>query len=101
MSSPAQTYPDWKAPASDGEVLLWPDPAAIASETLQNQRALSRADVKLQNVPLHELRKNARQWIGHVEDDQPLVASGHQTELYHPGVWTKDVLANELAKKLN
>ena len=101
MSSPAHTYPDWKAPANDGEILIWPDPATIESETIENHRKLQATNAQLQNVSLQVLRRSARHWIGHVDDDQPLIASGHQTELYHPGVWAKDVLANHLAAKLN
>src|SRR5688572_22460964 len=101
MPSPATTYPDWKAPAEDGQVLLWPEPKEILAHMRENQARLSSAaDVRLQGVPLPELRKRQRAWIGHADDAQPLIASGHQTELYHPGVWVKDVLANLAAERL-
>ena len=101
MPSPATTYPDWKAPAEDGQQLVWPEPKEIVSLARENQARLSSAeDVRLQGVPLPELRKRQRAWIGHADDAQPLIASGHQTELYHPGVWVKDVLANQLAARL-
>ncbi|MGB7161375.1 MAG: hypothetical protein WBD40_25175 [Tepidisphaeraceae bacterium] len=101
MPSPATTYPDWKAPAEDGQTLLWPEPKEILARTRANQRRLASADaVRLQGVPLPELRKHQRAWIGHADDAQPLIASGHQAELYHPGVWVKDVLANHLAARL-
>jgi hypothetical protein len=101
MPSPAQTYPDWKAPAEDGQLLIWPGPAELIARTRANHERLSSAhDVKLQGVPLSELRRRQRAWIGHTSDAQPIVASGHQTELYHPGVWVKDVLANQIAPRL-
>jgi hypothetical protein len=54
----------------------------------------------IQNVPLPQIRARARQWIGHGDDQRPLVATGHQTELYHAGVWVKDVLINAMAQRL-
>jgi len=102
MPSPAQTYPDWKAPAEDGQTLVWPQPAEIVAQTRANHARLSSAhDVKLQGVPLSELRRRQRAWIGKADDAQPIVASGHQTELYHPGVWVKDVLANQIAPRVD
>lgn len=102
MPSPATTYPDWKAPAEDGQPLIWPEPGEMLARTRENHARLSSADaVLLQRVPLSELRKRQRAWIGHADDAQPIIASGHQTELYHPGVWVKDVLANQIAARLD
>jgi len=33
--------------------------------------------------------------------DQPVIASGHQPELFHPGVWIKNVLVAEFASRLH
>lgn len=102
MPSPATTYPDWKAPAEDGQPLIWPEPAEMLARTRENQARLSSAGaVSVQGVSLTELRKQQRAWLGHANDKQPIIASGHQTELYHPGVWVKDVLANQIAARLN
>ena len=102
MASPATTYPDWKAPAEDGQPLIWPGPAELLARTRENQRRLTAAGtVKLQGVPLPEVRRRQRAWIGHADDAQPIIASGHQTELYHPGVWVKDVLANNIASRVD
>jgi len=40
-----------------------------------------------------------RQWLGH-DDAQHLIATGHQTELHHPGVWAKNALIDAVAGKL-
>jgi hypothetical protein len=40
-----------------------------------------------------------RKWLGH-DDDQLLIATGHQTELHHPGVWVKNALIDSAAAKL-
>jgi hypothetical protein len=93
-------YADWKAPDEDGQFLIWPGPDELLRQTGENQRRLSTSDVRIQGVPLREIRGAQRKWLGHSEDGQPLIASGHQTELYHPGVWVKDVLSNQVARKL-
>ena len=95
QTTPAPRYADWKAPADDGGVLLWPDPGQLLRDTEENQRRLAAADaVLIQGVPLPELRRCLRAWVGHDDEDQPLLAMGHQTELYHAGVWAKNALIN-------
>ncbi|CAN5413416.1 hypothetical protein BH10PLA1_BH10PLA1_13540 [soil metagenome] len=96
--SPA-TYADWKAPAGDGEMLIWPEPADLLRQSRENHGALSAAsDVMIQNAPLSDLRRAQRCWIGHTDDDALLFATGHQTELIHPGVWVKDALIHSAAE---
>lgn len=93
-------YSNWAAPAEDGRMLIWPAPAQIASDTQHNSQLLSNAhEVLIQNVPLPEVRRRQRAWIGHTDQNQPLIATGHQSELYHPGVWVKNVLINLLARQ--
>src|SRR4051812_34110908 len=92
---------NWKAPVGDGELLIWPNPDQILRDTRDNQQRLSAASsVRVQNIPLSELRRAARTWIGHKDDDQPILATGHQTELFHPGVWVKHALINAAAARL-
>src|SRR4051794_28898033 len=100
IATPARRYADWKAPADDGQTLIWPEPAQLLADTRENARRLSDAtEVRIQHLPLSELRRAARHFIGHTTD-APLVAAGHQTELYHPGVWAKNALIDALANKL-
>jgi hypothetical protein len=99
--STSARYADWKAPAEDGKVLLWPEPDELLRETEQNLRRLNATDsATIQGVPLAELRRRLRAWVGHAENDRPLVAMGHQTELYHAGVWAKNALIDSVATKL-
>jgi len=92
--------PEWKAPEEDGRILLWPDPASLCAQTRRNHESLAKASARIQNIPANELRAMARRWMGH-DDTQLLIATGHQVELIHPGVWAKDVLINALARKLS
>jgi hypothetical protein len=100
-ASPRAGYADWKAPAEDGQVLLWPEPTELLRDTESNARRLRAADsVRVQGLPLIHLRRELRRWIGHADEQRPLVAMGHQAELYHPGVWAKDPLIDAVATKL-
>jgi len=71
-------YADWKAPAEDGKVLLWPEPDELLRDTERNLRRLNATDsVLIQGVPLAALRRRLRAWVGHAENERPLVAMGH------------------------
>jgi hypothetical protein len=100
MSCGPRRYSDWKAPADDGKLLIWPEPDELLRETLENHARLHREEARIARVPLREVRARLRQFIGH-DDAAPLLASGHQTELYHPGVWVKDALLNAAAARIN
>lgn len=93
-------YPQWKASSEDGQVLIWPEPRRIVEDTRRNSQLLKGAGARIQGVAMTELRRRQRQWLGHAQDDRPIIATGHQTELYHPGVWAKNVLIDTVANRL-
>ena len=98
MTSSAAAYPDWKAPAAEGEILLWPQAGQIVADAADNHRRLaSESKAAIQNVPLHEARRRMREAAG-IQADERALFSGHQTELYHPGVWAKDALTTAAAQ---
>ena len=101
MPSSPTTYPDWKAPREDGQILIWPEPAKLLVDTAENNRRLGQSDAAIQNAPLLEIRRAARTWLGHTVDAQPIIADGHQTELHHPGVWVKRALSHFAASRLS
>src|SRR5437762_8270358 len=98
-AAPSSRYSDWKAPPDDGQMLIWPDRDALRAGARENAALLAAATAPLQGVPLSEVRRRARAFI-HPERDVPIVATGHQTELYHPGVWAKNVLIDRLASQI-
>ena len=101
---------EFRAPANNGEVLAVPDFAAIPALVEGNRRKLDRDDVTIGGLPLRELRALARREVldlanGHASADRadrnaPLLITGHQPELAHPGVWVKNFALCGLAKKL-
>ncbi|MCS7032877.1 MAG: hypothetical protein NZ561_02655, partial [Phycisphaerae bacterium] len=99
--SASPRYADWKAPAEDSRLLIWPEIDELLRQTEQNHNLLAAAAApRLLGVPLNELRRQARAWIGAIDPQQPIVATGHQTELYHPGVWIKDAVIHFAAERI-
>jgi hypothetical protein len=88
-------YPDWKAPAEDSALILWPQPDRILQDTVENHRRLSAWD-----SPLGDLRRRQRQMLK-LSEDRPVIASGHQTELFHPGVWAKLAMIDAASRRLD
>src|SRR5258705_13232766 len=96
MQLPAQ----WRAPSEDGQILLWPSVGEIQNHTFANQKLFGEAhQVRLNGVPLPEIRRWVRKWID-APADKPLIGAGHQVELFHPGVWAKNILIDQLAQRL-
>ncbi len=101
MNETAARYAESKAPAEDGQMFLWPAAPDLLRDTLQNHQRLAQAHLaRIQNLPLPEVRQRMRSWIGHPDTERPLIATGHQAELHHPGVWVKNALIDALAHKL-
>jgi hypothetical protein len=92
-------YADWKAPAEDGSVLLWPAADEVLADAARNHALLSNAETLVQGVPLPDLRRQLRAWIGHADEDKLLFTTGHQAELHHPGVWAKNALIDAAATR--
>jgi hypothetical protein len=88
-------YPDWKAPAEDSALVVWPDPAQILHDAVENHRRLNEWD-----SPLAELRRKQRQALK-LTEDRPAIATGHQTELFHPGVWAKLAMIDAAARAVD
>ncbi|HEY1685294.1 MAG TPA: hypothetical protein VGG19_11065 [Tepidisphaeraceae bacterium] len=89
---------DWKAPANDGEILVQPSLDQLAIDARENHRWLTDLDIKIAGQPFSVWRRQMRRILGQADPDQLLICSGHQTELYHPGVWIKLALMDRLAK---
>jgi len=101
------------APALDGGLLLEPAPGAASAQIAENAARLSNWDYDFQGRRADALRNKAREEVlglargflaSHGLDSPrfdsatarstsiPLVVTGHQPELFHPGVWVKNFI---------
>jgi hypothetical protein len=107
-----------KAPSIDGGVLVDPSPSAVAGQITANAEQLNGWDHDFQGRRARWLRSAVRQEVvalargflarhgfsdsspkvktlGHT--NWPLIVTGHQPELFHPGVWIKNFAAASFA----
>jgi hypothetical protein len=88
----------WLAPQRDGELLADPGFDAVAALVEANRQRLDSSDVRIGELPLREIRSLARTELA--IPPGLLLVGGHQPELSHPGVWTKNFALNGLARRL-
>lgn len=117
MLSPAdQSEPrKLRVPEDDGSLLIEPNLDRGVNLVESNPRLLleSGSELDLQGRSLDELRQVARseliasafrytsEFRSEIElpsENCPLVVTGHQPDLFHPGVWAKNFVAARLAK---
>ncbi len=97
MSAPHRRF---RAPQRDRELLAEP-PFAVVPELIERNRQLLATDrVRIDGLPLRDLRQLARREVLGVSHDHPLIVTGHQPELFHPGVWVKNFAAFGLARRV-
>jgi hypothetical protein len=108
---------DFEIPQRSGEVLCLPAAAEFLETAEANRRALDAAPLRLAGVPLAEIRRSARRAaldaanayashlglaavaLGSPLDSHPLIGTGHQPFLFHPGIWAKHLLAARFADR--
>jgi hypothetical protein len=79
------------APTEDGGLLIHPPSAKLPAILDRNRAILNGNSVTLNGVPLCELRETP---------DVPRIASGHQPEFFHPGVWAKNFVLHAMARRV-
>jgi hypothetical protein len=106
-----------RAPATDGGLLVDPPGGAALGLLAANAEQLAGWGYDVQGRPAPRLRAQARREIlslarqflrrhgldagpdaGTEPAELPLVVTGHQPELFHPGVWVKNFAAAGLAR---
>ncbi|HEY4232419.1 MAG TPA: hypothetical protein VGM76_03265 [Lacipirellulaceae bacterium] len=120
MAETAQ-YRRYRAPQEDGQVLVDPPRASLAAVVARNRRHAGTLDYDLQGRSLRKLAATARRSLVERAVDYttqyrelgdasaaiarhanaPLVLSGHQPQLYHPGVWYKNFVLGQLAGEVD
>ncbi|MEZ6115131.1 MAG: hypothetical protein R3C28_00940 [Pirellulaceae bacterium] len=115
---PRMVHQRIRAPQANGSVLVEPPLSCLTDAVRKNgQQLSSQLGDFLFGKSLDELRQQAkaeliclarkytRRYQPNVSDDSssepdpPLIVSGHQPELFHPGVWFKNFLVNHFAVK--
>lgn len=109
-----------RAPQRDGETLVDPAYDALADVVTHNREQASVAEFDFQGRSLAELSESARRsllaaaidYTSGYRDipeswqdrdrlrDTPFILSGHQPEMFHPGVWYKNFVLGGLARRL-
>ena len=105
-----------KAPKADGGVFASPSRETLPRLAAENHARLAAAKTKIDGVPLAAYRQAAQAEVvtlakRYLRDcGEPLpalssgpsvVATGHQPELFHPGVWVKNFALARLAAETN
>lgn len=86
------------APGDDGGVMTAPALDAYPAVLSTNRRRLAKFDdYSWQGVSTGELRRRFREAAGFELHGGPLIVSGHQPQLFHPGVWLKNFVAGAAA----
>ena len=112
-------YRSYRAPQADRQILCEPPWPALSDRRADGRHVLESSAVEIQGIPLAELRRDARRaLIVHaqhdpnpcadastdtnieVDENKPLIITGHQPEFMHPGVWLKNFAAAQLAQEV-
>jgi hypothetical protein len=104
---------NYRAPRGHREVLIVPAPEALPQLCADNRALLATHDFMLLGRPVQDVRHDARRRLlslpyscafgrqpreSEISPDAPIILTGHQPELYHPGVWLKNFLAGHLGE---
>ncbi|MCS7168689.1 MAG: hypothetical protein RMI91_03690 [Gemmatales bacterium] len=102
-----------RAPEEHGGILIEPPPQDWPSIIEANARQLKEIPLRFCNLPLRHWRQVAQQQVrGDAQQllthwglsarlpDAPCLVTGHQPELFHPGVWAKHFALGEASQIL-
>lgn len=109
-------YRQLRAPTDDGGSLVVPGPDAWRDGVLENQRRIAGNDEQgWAGMSIGDLRRFAREQLlaearrhtgqyrdidGDMASASPLLLTGHQPQLFHPGVWFKNFVLAALARQV-
>jgi hypothetical protein len=103
----------YRVPREDRGVYIRPPPRELPALVERNRRLLASWTFEFAGGPLSEFRAAARRELiglaqtfarGHglgcdaAAENGPVIVTGHQPGLFHPGVWIKNFLASALAR---
>ena len=105
-----------RAPRQHGAVLFDPPPGDVDRVLQANRESAQRRNYDVQGLPLSELATQARRSLldlarrhtaayrdvpaeSSSAEHLPIFLSGHQPQLFHPGVWLKNFALGQLAER--
>lgn len=112
----ALSYMRLRAPRNDGETLLVPGWNECLAMPALNRTLMAEYDFSVLGKAFSQLRSDVRrdvvsratEYTSAYADvakldsaDRPIIMSGHQPQLFHPGVWAKNFLIDRLASDVN
>jgi hypothetical protein len=118
--APAAEFKRLRAPQANGQTLVDPPASALPHLIAENRRQVARLDYDVQDRSLRELAASARgsllraavAYTSRYRDvptlaksaahraGAPFILSGHQPQLFHPGVWYKNFVLGRLARQV-
>ncbi len=86
-------------PIEQASCLVSPTPDQLANAVRYNRSLFDQYDFEVAEMPYAVVRKIVRQLIADddVTTEIPFIATGHQPDFFHAGVWAKHVVAKRLA----
>lgn len=99
-----------RAPSENGGKLFVPAWDELPQLARENRSALDACQTPILDQPLATLAQTARREFLHIAGEsglaleraleRPIVLTGHQPELFHPGVWLKNSVSARLARRV-
>ena len=114
--SPSLVYRRLRAPREDRGLLLEPSFPEVLTLAKSNRQRIDGFNFEVAGTSFQTLRHQAREELlrlalvytrqyvdvdAQLLSDAPLIVSGHQPALFHPGVWAKNFFIDRVAKALN
>ena len=101
----------YAVPRGNKQFAAWPEPGALREVVRENGRLLASYSFAVLGVPAREMRRHALDDLAGASNAyareigiacpspsrRPIIATGHQCEFFHAGVWIKNHLAFRLA----
>lgn len=87
-----------QTPTQSGQTLIEPALDSVAATVESNRRDRTACASEIDGRSLETLARDARRELFGIESDRPIFMTGHQPQMFHPGVWLKDFTVGRLAK---
>src|SRR5262245_28233848 len=119
LMAEAAKYRRLRAPQEDGQALVEPPRELLPRVVAANRQHLTALEADIQGRSLRDLAASARRHLVEKaicytkqyrdvafadaavrQPNLPMILSGHQPQLFHPGVWYKNFVLGQLAREV-